>query len=436
MKKKQILNILMVLIIIMIAVSGVMVVKSLKGPTITTNSNVQNGEEVPLVISNKSGIVTVERNGIAYEVEENTLIKNEDVLVTKVNSAVSLGENGMAIAVLGANTQLRVIDIDALELELIEGELFVDHRNTEKPLKIVTEGITFVPEGTAFSVTAYKSAYTAYVYSGKVTANGDKLKEEISAEAGLTIHAVADKEGNITAQENPFSARGLSEWQIHTLLECGLDESFALTAEDLDKVIADRDAEKAAAQQALLATQQQMMQELENQEKEYSENYQNYLDSLANSENIINSEIGGMTASASGRSCTIEIRCDTILNNMGNLTAGKEGYVPSNGTILATVQVGFEEGETVFEVLNRVCDSTGIQIEYSWTPMYNSYYIEGINHLYEFDCGAESGWMYKVNGWFPNYGCSSYVLDDGDVIVWCYTCKGLGADVGGSVYGN
>lgn len=436
MKKKQILNILMVLIIIMIAVSGVMVVKSLKGPTITTNSNVQNGEEVPLVISNKSGIVTVERNGIAYEVEENTLIKNEDVLVTKVNSEVSLGENGMAIAVLGANTQLRVIDIDALELELIEGELFVDHRNTEKPLKIVTEGITFVPEGTAFSVTAYKSAYTAYVYSGKVTANGDKLKEEISAEAGLTIHAVADKEGNITAQENPFSARGLSEWQIHTLLECGLDESFALTAEDLDKVIADRDAEKAAAQQALLATRQQMMQELENQEKEYSENYQNYLDSLANSENIINSEIGGMTASASGKSCTIEIRCDTILNNMGNLTAGKEGYVPSNGTILATVQVGFEEGETVFEVLNRVCDSTGIQIEYSWTPMYNSYYIEGINHLYEFDCGAESGWMYKVNGWFPNYGCSSYVLDDGDVIVWCYTCKGLGADVGGSVYGN
>ena len=71
-----------------------------------------------------------------------------------------------------------------------------------------------------------------------------------------------------------------------------------------------------------------------------------------------------------------------------------------------------------------------IQIEYSWTPMYDSYYIEGINHLYEFDCGEQSGWMYKVNEWFPNYGCSSYEVGDGDVIVWCYTCMGLGADVG------
>ena len=65
--------------------------------------------------------------------------------------------------------------------------------------------------------------------------------------------------------------------------------------------------------------------------------------------------------------------------------------------------------------------------------MYDSYYIEGINNLYEFDCGSESGWMYKVNGWFPNYGCSAYPLKDGDVIVWCYTCNGLGADVGGGM---
>ena len=118
---------------------------------------------------------------------------------------------------------------------------------------------------------------------------------------------------------------------------------------------------------------------------------------------------------------------------MDSLKAGKEGYVPSNGTILSTVQVSFEDGETVFDVLKRVCSMSGIQLEYSWTPMYDSYYIEGINNLYEFDCGGESGWMYKVNGWFPNYGCSSYTLKDGDVIVWCYSCKGLGADVGGNV---
>ncbi len=126
----------------------------------------------------------------------------------------------------------------------------------------------------------------------------------------------------------------------------------------------------------------------------------------------------------------IEIRCDTILNNMGDLTPGKAEFVPSNGVILPMVQVPLYENETVFEVLNRICKKANIQIEYSWTPLYGSYYIEGINHLYEFDCGEQSGWMYKVNEWFPNYGCSSYYVEDGDVIVWCYTCKGLGADVG------
>ena len=96
---------------------------------------------------------------------------------------------------------------------------------------------------------------------------------------------------------------------------------------------------------------------------------------------------------------------------MDNLTEGKAQYVPSNGIILATSSVQYYDGETVFEVLKRACNAAGIQLEYSWTPMYDSYYIEGINHLYEFDCGSESGWMYKVNGWFPNYGCSAYTLE-------------------------
>ena len=37
---------------------------------------------------------------------------------------------------------------------------------------------------------------------------------------------------------------------------------------------------------------------------------------------------------------------------------------------------------------------------------------------------------YKVNGWFPNYGCSRYQLKEGDTIEWVYTCD-LGVDVGG-----
>ena len=54
-----------------------------------------------------------------------------------------------------------------------------------------------------------------------------------------------------------------------------------------------------------------------------------------------------------------------------------------------------------------------------------------IANLYEFDVGELSGWMYKVNGWFPNYGCSRYLLADGDNVEWVYTCD-LGSDVGGN----
>lgn len=136
------------------------------------------------------------------------------------------------------------------------------------------------------------------------------------------------------------------------------------------------------------------------------------------------------TKNAKTYSCTIEIRCDTILNNMGDLKESKKGFVPSNGTVLATTKVEFKKGETAFDILKKACNAYGIQLEYSYTPTYDSYYVEGINNLYEFDCGSQSGWMYKVNGWFPNYGCSSFKMEDGDVMVWCYTCKDLGEDVG------
>ncbi len=131
--------------------------------------------------------------------------------------------------------------------------------------------------------------------------------------------------------------------------------------------------------------------------------------------------------------CTIEIRCDTILNNMDDLRDGLASYVPANGIILPKTKVEIVEGENVFAVLKRVTRRKKIQMEFRNDPLYSGAYIEGINHLYEFDCGNDSGWMYKVNGWFPNYGCSKYSVKDGDVIVWCYTCD-LGRDVGDQYY--
>ena len=129
--------------------------------------------------------------------------------------------------------------------------------------------------------------------------------------------------------------------------------------------------------------------------------------------------------------CTFSIECSTILNNLDMLDSSKLEMVPSNGVILGKTTVTFYEGESVYDVLQRLCKEKGIHMEAEWTPIYNSAYVEGIHNLYEFDCGALSGWMYRVNGWYPNYGCSRYQLKDGDLVEWRYTCD-LGADVGGA----
>ncbi len=129
--------------------------------------------------------------------------------------------------------------------------------------------------------------------------------------------------------------------------------------------------------------------------------------------------------------CTFSIECSTILNNLDMLDSNKLEMVPSSGVIYEAATVTFYEGESVYDVLQRVCKDHGIHMEASWTPIYNSAYVEGIHNLYEFDCGALSGWMYKVNGWYPNYGSSRYQLQQGDVVEWRYTCD-LGHDIGGA----
>ena len=130
--------------------------------------------------------------------------------------------------------------------------------------------------------------------------------------------------------------------------------------------------------------------------------------------------------------CTLLVECSTILNNMGDLTEGKESLVPADGIIYEKQTVTFYEGESVFDVLLREMQNNRIHMEYVMTPMYNSNYIEGINNLYEKDCGRWSGWMYCVNGWYPNYGCSRYQVQQGDEIEWHYTCD-LGRDLGQEV---
>ncbi|WP_262495811.1 S-layer homology domain-containing protein [Paenibacillus sp. B2(2019)] len=100
----------------------------------------------------------------------------------------------------------------------------------------------------------------------------------------------------------------------------------------------------------------------------------------------------------------------------------KKGYV------IPSVQVELLSGDTVWSVFERVLDSRGIDYRYSWNSTFGSVYVESIAGDGEFDHGSGSGWMYNVNGKYPNYGASSYNLSAGDKIQWRYTTN-LGADL-------
>ena len=132
---------------------------------------------------------------------------------------------------------------------------------------------------------------------------------------------------------------------------------------------------------------------------------------------------------------TLSVKCDTLLSNLNILNTEKRELVPNDGTILAATSVTAYEGESVFNVFQREMKKTRIHMTFRNTPIYNSAYIEAVNNIYEFDAGELSGWMYSVNGWYPNYGSSRYLLSPGDVIEWNFTCD-LGRDLGQSVTGG
>ena len=127
--------------------------------------------------------------------------------------------------------------------------------------------------------------------------------------------------------------------------------------------------------------------------------------------------------------CTLEIRCDTLLTQLDKVPAEKVNLVPEDGLMLAATKVEFIGGESVFDVFRKVLREEKIHFEYVDASAYDSVYIEGIGNIYEFDCGPQSGWMFSVNDVYPGLGCSAYTLADGDVIVFSYTCD-LGADLG------
>jgi len=466
-KNKKIFNLIMVAVIAVIIIGGVLIV-----------SGIRNGDGGYATADKIYGIINVERDGVSFELETGNNLQQGDVITVNSKAGLTLKTeentyqfNEKTIATLGTD--------ETFEMDLLKGETFIVAGEEES--KITAQNNTITSANSVFSVNVQTGSMGINVFKGEAnfTSNG----KTITIKEGEKL-SVTGSESEITK----LKASSLNDFNIEKAIDAVKKHELCFTKKQLNKIVEDRNtevkADKDAAKDNDTVTKEDTDSKTEdkndkksdkdsadknssdkassdenssnkdntdnNSDKNSSDkassdenssnkdNSDNNSDKNSNNNSDKNASSGDDTSDKGTTAkpeepklkCTIEIRCDTILDNMDDLASGKEGYVPANGTVLKTTTVEFTEGETVFDVLKRVCDSKGIQLEYSWSPIYNSEYIEGINHLYEFDCGDLSGWCYKVNGWAPNYGVSAYKLTDGDSIKFLYSCEGAGADVG------
>lgn len=113
---------------------------------------------------------------------------------------------------------------------------------------------------------------------------------------------------------------------------------------------------------------------------------------------------------------TLSVSCETIRDKID----GDYMLVPETELV-------FLDGESAFDVLERVLAHEKIPLDYTGNTDFDVY-VRGIGGIYEMDHGEMSGWMYAVNGEFPDVGCGAYELSDGDEIMFLYTCD-IGRDL-------
>ena len=131
--------------------------------------------------------------------------------------------------------------------------------------------------------------------------------------------------------------------------------------------------------------------------------------------------------------CMVYVAGGSTSSGSSSSPADSKVYIsvkdPNGRTYLNKTGYTISDGETAYSLLIK----TGLEVESTSEHQLGGVYIESIEGLGEFSDGATSGWMYKVNGEFPDYSSSLYALSEGDYVEWIYT-RSLGEDVGGGSY--
>lgn len=110
----------------------------------------------------------------------------------------------------------------------------------------------------------------------------------------------------------------------------------------------------------------------------------------------------------------------TISIDCRNATEGGVPGAPGGGWILGKKTVELETGDTVWDVLNRICRDRGIAINKSGSGA--SIFVKAIGGVAS--VSAQSGWMFSVNGVYVMAGAGKVTVSAGDSIRWKYTMNG------------
>ncbi|WP_186668153.1 DUF4430 domain-containing protein [Sporosarcina sp. BP05] len=101
--------------------------------------------------------------------------------------------------------------------------------------------------------------------------------------------------------------------------------------------------------------------------------------------------------------------------------------ISSSEAPLPATEMKIIDGDTVLKALIAITKEKKIQMDYRGGQGATAY-VEGMGNVYEFDRGQGSGWMYRVNGIFPDRGAGAVSLLAGDRVEWLYTTN-LGVDL-------
>ena len=338
-----------------------------------------DGEDSGIVTENVVGDVSIRRSGNNYTLKNGVALYPGDEIIMGRSAECEIVAERRARITLDRDSRVAIREFTdkSMSVEVLEGAVFFDliQSAADNVVAVRTAYAELCPEtGAIFSVEPYTGTQTINLYEGRARFSFKDQKKTLVAGDHVSMVQTDD--------ENTQSTAGIlvSELRQFLIEELIARNGLCFETDQLQKVIADRRADTQAYVSA--QTQERM-------------------------------------------TCTVEIRCDTAL------ARPEEGIVlPRDGVLLPATPVKFTQGESAYDVLRRVSKAAGISVDYRYYPLVAGYYVTEIGGLSSHDYGPGSGWLFKVNGWFPNYGASRYEIEDGDVIVWLYTCEGGGTDLG------